>query len=77
MLVVVVIISVGIVYLLLFTTASRMYSVVGIVLIDSILIYLFCGQKKNNKENNTICSRNENGSSRNYICAVFMKLMSR
>ena len=41
LLVVVVIISVGIVYLLLFTTASRMYSVVGIVLIDSILIYLF------------------------------------
>ena len=46
LLVVVVIISVGIVYLLLFTTASRMYSVVGIVLIDSILIYLFLRTKE-------------------------------
>ena len=34
-------------------------------------------KKTKEKENNTICSRNENGSSRNYICAVFMKLMSR
>ena len=38
--------SVGIVYLLLFTTASRMYSEVGIVLIDSILIYLFLRTKE-------------------------------
>ena len=49
LLVVVVIISVGIVYLLLFTTASRMYSVVGIVLIDSILIYLFLRTKEAQK----------------------------
>ena len=46
LLLVVVIISVGIVYLLLFTTAGRMYSVVGIGLIDIILICLLLQTKE-------------------------------
>ena len=39
--------------MLLFTTANRMYSVVGIVLIDSILIYLFA-DKEEQQRNNTM-----------------------
>ena len=45
-------------------------SVVGIVLIDSILIYLFADKEEQQREQYYMHSGNENGSSRNYICGI-------